>query len=298
MAQYHWDPERYLELIREEVPGYDRLQGHVARAAAADAESVLELGTGTGESARRVLEANPRAHLIGIDASGEMLARARRVLPAGRVHLLVKRLEDPLPDGAFDLVVSVLALHHLDSVGKADLFRRIAAVLAPSGRFVLGDVVVPADPADMVTPVDGVYDKPSSVAEQVEWLQDAGLRARIAWARRDLAVVAAEPRDKHYAAASSANDQPAYKTPRAESGGETTTLASSLFGDRVTLMVRNATPGDAHSLPRLLDQVGYDPSAGSPRSACASTRLRQGIGLRWSTRSGRLLQSAAAHGSS
>jgi hypothetical protein len=38
---------------------------------------------------------------------------------------------------------SVLAAHHLGGPGKADLFRRVAAGLAPGGRFVLGDVVVP-----------------------------------------------------------------------------------------------------------------------------------------------------------
>jgi tRNA (cmo5U34)-methyltransferase len=192
VAQFHWDPERYLELIRQEVPDYDRLQDVVVTAAGADARRVLELGTGTGESARRVLEANPRARLVGIDANGEMLARARALLPGERVRLIVGRLEGPLPDGPFDLVVSVLAVHHLDDPGKAGLFPRIASVLAPQGRFVLGDVVVPADPADVLTPIDGVYDKPSSVPQQVRWLQQAGLRPHVQWAHRDLAVIVAE----------------------------------------------------------------------------------------------------------
>jgi tRNA (cmo5U34)-methyltransferase len=118
-----------------------------------------------------------------------MLDAARGMLPAERVELGVRRLEDPLPDGPFDRVVSALAVHHLDGPGKADLFRRVAAVLPPGGRFVLADVVVPEDPADVVTPIDGDYDKPSSVAEQLEWLAAAGLRARVAWAQRDLAVL-------------------------------------------------------------------------------------------------------------
>lgn len=115
MAQFHWDPEHYLELIRQEVPDYDRLQAEVAAAANINAERVLELGTGTGESTRRALDANPRARLVGIDASGEMLERARAALQADRVQLLVGRLEDPLPEGPFDLVVSALAVHHLSS---------------------------------------------------------------------------------------------------------------------------------------------------------------------------------------
>jgi tRNA (cmo5U34)-methyltransferase len=189
MAQFQWDPDGYLALMHDEVPDYERLQDETARATGADAVRLLELGTGTGETTRRVLAIHPDAALVGLDASSEMLDQARVVLPADRVELRQSRLEDPLPDGPFDTVFSALAIHHLDGPGKADLFRRVAAVLSPRGRFVLGDVVVPVDPADIVTPIDGEYDKPSTVAEQVRWLEAAGLRASIAWGQRDLAVL-------------------------------------------------------------------------------------------------------------
>jgi hypothetical protein len=84
---------------------------------------------------------------------------------------------------------SALAVHHLDGQGKADLFRRVANVVVPGGRFVVGDVVVPEDPADAVTPIDGEYDKPSSAAEQLRWLCEAGFRAHVAWAEADVAVL-------------------------------------------------------------------------------------------------------------
>jgi SAM-dependent methyltransferase len=118
-----------------------------------------------------------------------MLERARASLPAGRVELRRWRLTDPAPGGPFDVVFSALTVHHLDAVGKADLFRRLAAVLAPGGRLVVGDVVVPEDPSDVVTPIDSDYDKPSSVADQLRWLGAAGLQAHVAWAHRDLAVL-------------------------------------------------------------------------------------------------------------
>jgi tRNA (cmo5U34)-methyltransferase len=189
MGQFHWDPDAYLQLMAEEVPDYATLQDEVA-AAAADrpARRMLELGTGTGETARRVLAGRDAAALVGIDASGAMLSHAE--LPGA--DLRIRRLEDPLPAGPFDLVFSSLAVHHLDGPGKADLFARVAAVLAPGGRLVLGDVVVPEDPADVVTPVDGVYDMPDSVADQLAWLEAAGLSAHVAWARRDLAVLVAD----------------------------------------------------------------------------------------------------------
>jgi tRNA (cmo5U34)-methyltransferase len=102
----------------------------------------------------------------------------------------VARLEDPLPrERPFDLVFSALAVHHLDGPAKADLFTRVAAVLAPGGRFVLGDLIVPEDPADVVTPIDGAFDVPSTIEEQLGWLATAGLAPALAWRERDLAVL-------------------------------------------------------------------------------------------------------------
>jgi tRNA (cmo5U34)-methyltransferase len=193
-SQYHFDPVSYEAMVTDEVPGYHRLQDAVATAAAGrPAARVLDLGTGTGTTARRVLDAIPGARLVGVDESADMLAAARTLLPES-AELRVARLEDPLPPGPFDVVVSALAAHHLDGPGKADLFRRVCAVLRPEGRFVLGDVVVPVDPDDVVTPIDGTYDQPSSVAEQLAWLADAGFEAAAAWVERDLAVLVADRR--------------------------------------------------------------------------------------------------------
>jgi tRNA (cmo5U34)-methyltransferase len=193
-GQWHWEPEQYLTFIRGEVPAYDRLQDEAAAATGSDVRGrILELGTGTGETAWRVLERHPEAALVGIDESEEMLSRARETLPGDRVDLLRGRLEEPLPVGPFDIAVSALAVHHLDGPGKRDLFARLARVLVPGGRVVIADVVVPEDPADAVTPIDdGDYDKPSSVAEQLGWLAEAGFSPRVAWAERDLAVMVAD----------------------------------------------------------------------------------------------------------
>lgn len=188
---YDFTPESYLAMMREAVPGYDRLEEEIAAATGAGAKSVLELGTGTGETARRVLVRHPDAQLIGIDASPGMVKVARESLPTDRVRLLVGRLEDPLPEGPFDLVVSCLAVHHLVGTGKADLFRRIAKKLAPSGRFVLADVVEPVDPSYVVTTIDPEIDHPSRLDEQVAWLEAAGMHPRVTWTHRDLVVIRA-----------------------------------------------------------------------------------------------------------
>jgi tRNA (cmo5U34)-methyltransferase len=128
----------------------------------------------------------------GIDSSEAMLGRARERLPP-TADLRVARLEDPLPPGPFDVVVSALAVHHLDADGKRDLFTRIAQV---SDAFVLGDVVVPERPEAAVIEIDGVYDVPSSVPDQLRWLEEAGFEANAELIRADLAVFAARRRPR------------------------------------------------------------------------------------------------------
>jgi tRNA (cmo5U34)-methyltransferase len=191
---FRWNPDTYLELMNTDVPDYERLQEETASATGHDALRILELGIGTGETARRVLERHPLAVLFAIDESAAMLDRARATLPAERTRLALSRLEDVLPEGPFDVIVSALAVHHLDGPGKQDLFARAATALSPGGRLVVGDVVIPERAVDLVTPVDDDYDTPSSVPDQLAWLRDAGLHTRVEWSHRDLAVLVGEKR--------------------------------------------------------------------------------------------------------
>jgi tRNA (cmo5U34)-methyltransferase len=69
VTQFDWDPNIYLDLMRQEVPDYERLQEEATAATGIHASRILELGTGTGETARRVLARHPQALLVGVDAS-------------------------------------------------------------------------------------------------------------------------------------------------------------------------------------------------------------------------------------
>jgi L-threonylcarbamoyladenylate synthase len=190
-----FDPATYAETVRAEIPAYERFQELVVFAAYTgwSGGRVLELGTGTGETARRLLERLEDAEFVSVDESAEMLHVAAHALPAERVQLVEGRLQDPLPEGSFDLVVSALAIHHLDEHEKPDLFARVRAALSPGGRFVLADVIVPDDPAQALIPLTPGYDKPSPLADQLRWLRDAGFRsADVVWRHDDLAIVVAE----------------------------------------------------------------------------------------------------------
>jgi tRNA (cmo5U34)-methyltransferase len=202
-GQFHFNPATYAEMISEDLPDYGRLQDEIVAAslvgpgpgpgaAARPVRRILDLGTGTGETAARLLDHHSQASLVGVDESEAMLGAARERLGRFDVELRVGRLQDPLPSGPFDLVASGLCVHHLDGEEKADLFGRIRDVLGPGGRFVLGDVVVPEDPGAVTAELTPGYDKPSTVAEQLGWLASAGLPARVSWSARDLAVLVAE----------------------------------------------------------------------------------------------------------
>jgi tRNA (cmo5U34)-methyltransferase len=176
MDRFHWKPDTYSELIRSEVPRYDELQEQAIAAIPFPPERVLELGMGTGETTRRLIEAYPDSWVIGLDASPDMVFSARENYD----DVQLARIEDPLPDGPWDLVIGVLSIHHLRAEQKKNLFRQVRE---RARAFVIGDVVK-AD--EEITPIDPDYDFPEAAADLAEW---SG--GEVIWEADDLAVVRA-----------------------------------------------------------------------------------------------------------
>jgi tRNA (cmo5U34)-methyltransferase len=162
MGQFDWTPEVYLERIRAEIPGYDDLQDQAVAAIPFSPERVLELGMGTGETTRRLIEAHPEAWVVGLDASPDMVFRARKTYD----DVQLARMEDPLPDGPWDLVISVLSVNQLDDEQKRNLCRQVKG---QARSLVVGDVFVGSQLADLV-----------------EWCG-----GEVTWQQGDLAVVRA-----------------------------------------------------------------------------------------------------------
>ncbi len=173
-AQFHLNPETYLDEIRVEVPRYDELQEETIAAIPFSPKRVLELGVGTGETTRRLRARYPDAELTGLDSQPEMVFKAREL----GIEVRLARMEDPLPDGPWDLVISVLSVHHLTDEQKRDLFRRVRE---QSRALVMGDVVI-AEP--QVAPLEEGVDLPSRADDLVEWCG-----GEIVWEADDLAVI-------------------------------------------------------------------------------------------------------------
>jgi len=133
MSRFDWTPEVYLERIRSQVPRYDELQEQAIAAVPFPPERVLELGMGTGETTRRLIEAHPDAWVVGLDSSPDMVFRARQTYD----DVQLARMQDPLPDGPWDLVISVLSVGDLPDDQLQSLCRRVKE---QSRALVIADV--------------------------------------------------------------------------------------------------------------------------------------------------------------
>lgn len=197
-----WAP-RYDAQIREMVPRYEEIhETLLALLSLRPPRRLLDLGAGTGYTLRRVMEAFPHVTAVGLDVSPEMLERARQRL-AGieeRVVLHQTDIASPSVDGAYDAIVSILAVHHLWADEKRHLFSRIWEHIEPGGVFLLADYFRPAmdrlsELYDLPATPDAheaEHDHPDTTAEHLAWLTAAGFAAvDVVWKYDDVGVLVA-----------------------------------------------------------------------------------------------------------
>ena len=120
--------------------GYDAtLDWVIEHAAVGRDDTVIDLGTGTGNLAARL---GPHARLVCVDVSTGMLAVAKTKLPRATEYVEADLLEfvDRAPE--CDAVVSTYAIHHLAADEKIALLDGLFLRLRPGGRIAIGDLMV------------------------------------------------------------------------------------------------------------------------------------------------------------
>jgi trans-aconitate 2-methyltransferase len=128
----NWNPDEYLRFADERSRPCRDL---AARIAVDSPKQVIDLGCGPGNSTKVLSERWPKAKLIGMDASPEMINAARRDEPAieWRVGDIVTWSQGD--EGSFDLVFSNAAMQWVDN--HAALFPQSLNHVAPGGALAV-----------------------------------------------------------------------------------------------------------------------------------------------------------------
>lgn len=161
----------------------------------AQAETLLDLGCGTGLELDEIFRLHPDIRVTGIDLAPGMLARLREKHPERKLTLTVgDYLTVPLAPCAFDVAVAFETLHHFPPETKLGLFRRIFAALRPGGMLLEGDYIAESD--EMETYLfqelarrrarqhvpEGTFvhfDTPLTLAHELSLLSQAGFTAEV-----------------------------------------------------------------------------------------------------------------------
>ncbi|HEX6247161.1 MAG TPA: trans-aconitate 2-methyltransferase [Nocardioidaceae bacterium] len=143
MDEATWDPDRYLTFADERSRPFVDL---VARIPARDVRRVVDLGCGPGNLTTMLARRWPDAAVLGLDASSEMVARARQEAVPG-VRFEVGDLREWRAEEPVDVLVSNATLQWVPD--HLELLPQLFAQVAPGGW--------------LAVQVPGNFDQPSHV---------------------------------------------------------------------------------------------------------------------------------------
>jgi tRNA (cmo5U34)-methyltransferase len=200
----HYTVDKYDRDIVNSIPFHHEIHGLIESYVREhfhpnEEYAVIDLGVGTAITSRIVKDALPRAHFDLVDFSRQMLEGAKRTMGRDHVHYILADYSEMGITKQYDIVISVIGLHHQNEQGKKKLFAKVYNMLRPGGVFILGDLVTYRDKyvaaanaarhykelvdksSDEATLSEWAYhhmflNDPSPIEDQMEWLAESGFR--------------------------------------------------------------------------------------------------------------------------
>jgi trans-aconitate methyltransferase len=156
------DSAIYHALAAVAVPRRGEMMAALVAAAPFDAQEpirILELGSGDGLLSATLLERFPRASLRALDGSDSMRRAANARLAAFGDRVRVAPFDLPTLDWwvrmfGVDLIVSSLALHHLNDAKKRYFYKAAAERMSPYGALLIADLIEPQHAAARTAAAD------------------------------------------------------------------------------------------------------------------------------------------------
>ncbi|MDD2758159.1 MAG: class I SAM-dependent methyltransferase [Patescibacteria group bacterium] len=122
-------------LIASRVKKYDHNKAY----------DVLDLGVGTAITSRIIKDILPKAEFDLVDFSKRMLTGAQKKMGKNKIKYIFGDYAKIKFNKKYDIVVSVIGVHHQNEIGKRKLFQKIYGMLKPGGIFIFGDLVTYRD---------------------------------------------------------------------------------------------------------------------------------------------------------
>jgi len=133
----------YEEHQRTCIDGGEACYREVSRHIPAGTRVLLDLGCGTGLELDYIFPDFPGLEVTGIDVADKMLERLSEKFPDRNLHLVNGSYFDvEFGCRAFDVVLSVMSLHHFTHEEKLGLYRRVLRSLRPGGVYIEADYMI------------------------------------------------------------------------------------------------------------------------------------------------------------
>lgn len=166
----HWvrHDERYARMSSAAT------EALLAAAAPDDDDQVLDVGCGTGHSTLRAADRSRHGHVLGVDLSAPMLARARELAAlSGRDNVTFEQADAQVHrfgTGSFDVVLSQAGVMFFDDPVAA--FENIGDAMVPGGRMALLCHREPEEPVQRIFRAVAEHLPMPELAEQAPGLAD------------------------------------------------------------------------------------------------------------------------------
>jgi tRNA (cmo5U34)-methyltransferase len=197
------EAEVFDELIRKLIPSYEDMINSLVLAIPFHGKEkikVLDLGCGTGNISLKVKERFPGAHITCVDLAENMIEMARLKLSSYHdIEFERDDFRDLDFDEDYDVVVSSLALHHMQPEEQRSFYRRIMGFLKKGGVFYNADIILGSTPHlnqvyldkwvefmlqnHTLEEVEKIWlpkhreeDFPAPLRSHIQWLEEAGFQ--------------------------------------------------------------------------------------------------------------------------
>lgn len=173
---------------------------------------VLDLGVGTAITSRILKDILPNSHFDLVDFSQRMLDGAKENMGKENVRYIFGDYSKIKFDKKYNIIISVIGIHHQNMKGKKKLFKKIFRLLDDGGFFIFGDLVTYANKhkaalnnakhfkyladnaTDEKTLSDWAYhhmflNDLAPAEEQVKWLKEIGFKVSIKFLKFNTALI-------------------------------------------------------------------------------------------------------------